>query len=377
MLRIKNNLKMIRKLSYSCAIGLVFLSARINAQEAEPQLNCTQTLRTARGIYDQGRLHELPTWLNGCLTKTEDNGGFSETERIEAYKILTLSYIYLEEPAEADKAMVSLLHTDPFFQIDEVVDPVEFKNLYRKFRTNPVYRIGVKFGANTNHINVISNYYLWAASKGKGEYSSSIGTQFGLVFEKDLTDRIVINPEVFYSSYSFNYTNNYALSTESSDPEEKTGSLEHLISQTRLQANILVQYKLKEPENIADKFIPFIAVGPTIGYLATSEFSGSTNVDEEVTGSPFDTKDNYKPLAFALTAMAGAKLKVGGFYITGDVRFQYGFLNIANKDKRLRWEGDAEQLLDYGYIDNDYSLSQSMFNLGIIFPRFNPKKLIR
>lgn len=366
---------MIRKLSYSCVIGLIFLSIRLSAQETEPQLNCTQTLRTARGIYDQGRLHELPTWLNGCLTKSADNGGFSETERIEAYKILTLSYIYLEEPAEADKSMVSLLHTDPFFQLDEEVDPVEFKNLYRKFRTNPVYRVGFKIGGNTNHINVITNHYMWAASQGKGEYDSKIGLQFGLLFEKDLTDRIIINPEVFYTSYSFNYSNDSPLSVDAT--EEDAGDLDHTISQTRVQANILVQYKLKKPVNIADKFIPYVAVGPTIGYLATSQFAGNTNVDEEITGTPFNTKENYKPLTFALTAVAGAKFKVGGFYITGDVRFQYGFLNVVNEDKRLRWEGDAEKLWDYGYVDNDYSHSQSMFNLGIIFPRFNPKKLIR
>lgn len=365
---------MFKRIVYSGVIGLTLFCSTVYAQETQPQLNCTQTLRTARSIYDQGRLHELPTWLNGCLIKSEDNGGFTTTERIEAYRILTLSYIYLEEPDEADRSMVNLLHTDPFFQLDEEVDPVEFKNLYKKFRTNPVYRIGIKIGGNTNHVNVISNHYMWTASKGQGKYNAKVGLQVGLAFEKDITDRLIANPEVLYTSYSFNYVNPHMLST---DNTTQGGDAEHTISQSRLQANLLVQYKLKETQSIADKFIPFIAVGPTVAVLTSSQFAGNTNVDQEITGTPLDTKANYRPVTFALTAMAGAKLRVGGFYITGDVRFQYGFLNIVNEDKRLRWEGDSAQLWDYGYVDNDYSLSQSMFNLGIIFPRFNPKKLIR
>ncbi len=365
---------MFKKIVCSGLIGLTLLCSKAYSQETQPDLNCTQTLRTARSIYDQGRLHELPTWLNGCLIKSEDNGGFTTNERIEAYRILTLAYIYLEEPEDADKSMVNLLHTDPFFQLDEEVDPVEFKNLYKKFRTNPVYRVGLKIGGNTDHINVISNHYMWAASKGKGEYNAKPGLQIGLLFEKDITERLIANPEVFFTSYSFNYSNSSALSTVGN---EKGGDVDHTISQKRLQANFLVQYKLKETKSIADKFIPYVAAGPTVAYLMASQFAGNTNVDEEITGTPFDTRENYKPLTFALTAVAGVKFKVGGFYITGDFRFQYGFLNIVKKDNRLRWQGEAERLYDYGYVDNDFSLSQSMLNIGIIFPKFNPKKLIR
>ena len=58
---------------------------------------------------------------------------------------------------------------------------------------------------------------------------------------------------------------------------------------------------------------------------------------------------------------------------------------LGRGDEAIRWmERIAASLhrgyvllIDYGYTDNDFSLSHSMFNVGIIFPRFNPKKLIR
>ena len=64
---------------------------------ARGQSTCAQTLRLAQSIYEQGRLHELPQLLEHCLS----DGGFNEEEQVSAYKLLTLTYIYLEEPVQA------------------------------------------------------------------------------------------------------------------------------------------------------------------------------------------------------------------------------------------------------------------------------------
>src|SRR3954465_3021621 len=94
------------------------------------QSSCTQTLRSARSVYDQGRLQELPDLLEGCL-----KNGFSVQEKVQAYKLLTLAYIYLEEAAKADAAMLALLNTDHYFEINLTTDPAEFVALYKTFRT--------------------------------------------------------------------------------------------------------------------------------------------------------------------------------------------------------------------------------------------------
>src|SRR4051812_40329491 len=78
--------------------------------------SCAQTLRLARSTYDQGRLHELPELLKNCL-----ENGFTKPEKVEAYKFLALSYTYLEEPDQADAAMLMLLQTDHYFEINEGV----------------------------------------------------------------------------------------------------------------------------------------------------------------------------------------------------------------------------------------------------------------
>lgn len=354
--------------------------------------NCTQLLRTARQTYEQGRLHEVPGYLTDCLKG--DN--FTDAQKIESYRILVLTYIYLEEPQQADEAMLDLLRTDNFFEPNPASDPVEFQSLFKKFRSKPLFKLGLKFGVNTNHIDVIENHYIWAASRGHGEYKSKFGINIGIIFEKDLkylNERLIFNPEVFYSSSGFIYSNVNPLSIDDDgvnrdddpeydpdpkNPEPNTGELEHQIQQNRLVLNLMAQYKLGKLNTPRSKvFTPYIAFGPSVGYLMNSSFSGNTNVGEEKTGSSLNTTDNYQTLTFGLIVSGGVKLKVGGFYITADIRYQRGLMNIVNEKNRLVWTSENAELLDYGYVDNDFSVSQSMVNIGIIVPYFNPKKLIR
>lgn len=332
------------------------------------ELNCTQKLRSARAIYEQGRLHEMRALLEGCL-----KSGFTETEKVEAYRLLVLTYIYLEEPEQADAAMISLLSTDHFFEVNEAVDPVEFKNLYRKFRTKPVFSYGAKFGVNTNKVNVIENHYIWAAAQGKGTYKSNVGINATLLFEKNLKENLILNPEIMYTGSSFIYSN---ADISTGDDQQSTDRAEFTVTQNRLLLNLLVQYRFSKGK--LDKTLaPYIAVGPSIGYLMNASFGGDLTVGNQITIPNIPTNENYKTLTYGVTAAAGVKYKVGAFYLTADIRYMRGLVNVVKKDNRYKPTPTNELLWNYGYIDNDFNLSQTMVNIGLIVPYFNPKKLIK
>ncbi len=112
--------------------------------------NCAQTLRLASATYDQGRLHELEGLLEPCIK----SGGFSPAELVTAYKFMVLAYIYLEEPEKADATMLKILQTDHYFEVNEQVDPAEFKALYHTFRTWEIYRLGIRLSGNMTQNNV-------------------------------------------------------------------------------------------------------------------------------------------------------------------------------------------------------------------------------
>jgi hypothetical protein len=176
-------------------IAFVFLTFAC-AESARAQSSCAQTLRTARVTYDQGRIHELPDLLAGCLVS-----GFTKQEKVEAYKLLTLSYIYLEEPAKADEALLALLRTDPYFEINPEADAAEFIALYRTFRTWPIYRVGAKVGVNATSPNVSGRIEVPEGATSK--YSPAINFQAGAAFEIPINQKLALNPELHFQLKAF------------------------------------------------------------------------------------------------------------------------------------------------------------------------------
>ena len=165
-----------------CIAGflLIFVCSYGYAQTS----TCAQTLRLARSTYEQGRFHEIPALLANCLASADAR--FTKQERVEALRILTLAYLYQEEPLQADETMIRLLNTDHFYEPNVNVDPAEFTALYATFRTDPVFALGLKFGANSTYPTALKNYYVGNASAGNGEYSPVFNIQIGASFEKKL-----------------------------------------------------------------------------------------------------------------------------------------------------------------------------------------------
>src|SRR5688572_15785653 len=75
---------------------LLLFSLSVKAQNT-----CSQTLIKAQFTYYEGRAEEVPLMLETCLTS-----GFTPEEKLQAYRLLTLTYLYLNEPANAEKVML-------------------------------------------------------------------------------------------------------------------------------------------------------------------------------------------------------------------------------------------------------------------------------
>lgn len=336
--------------------------------------NCTQVLRLIRTTYEQGRLHELPALAEGCL-KGEGAQGFSKEERKEAYRYLTLSYIYLEEPEKADDMMVQLMNTDHFYQPNKEVDPAEFIALYNKFRHDPLYRIGGKVGLTLTQ-PVVTNYYnVGSAGAGKGGYSMSPSFAGYVMFEKDFFrkdpwKRIVLAAELGYISRSYTYSNS-ELATADEDPSLAISNQEFQFSQQFLDLNVIGQYKFKNTIQVQT----YLGAGPGISYLLGSSNQASTVLGNgfTVTGSTVDDTESYNKLLFSVNMVAGIKYRFGELYVTAEARYQLGFTNLVNPSSRT----NEEIAFDYQGRYNDYRVNNMTLCIGVIYPHFKPLKLIR
>ncbi len=337
--------------------GLIF--QRANAQNT----SCAQTLRLATSTYEQGRLHELPGLLESCL-----KSGFTQQERVTAYKLLTLSYIYLEEPEKADENMLKLLQTDHYFEINPAVDPAEFVALYKTFRTKPIYRIGGRAGAIATQPNVTQSQ---RSNLGDARYTRGYGFTAGLSFEIPFKGRLTFNPELVFSLQTFNYKNTSTqISGNPSIEGEFTTNASHTLNYVSIP--LLLQYDLINPES-KKPIHPFVSLGIAPNYL----FSASAIPDRKLTGNQplesksYDTKSNYEKIDLNILAALGLKYRFGGGYIQAEVRYRYGLFNTS--DPSLSYK-TSEMNWNYHYTDGIFKLNSLQFTLGYAHNVFNPKK---
>ncbi|RAV99181.1 porin family protein [Pseudochryseolinea flava] len=316
--------------------------------------SCAQTLRLAQSTYEQGRLHEVPVLLQNCI-----NSGFNKQEKVAAYKLLTLSYIYLEEPEKANEAMLNLLRTDHYFEINTSTDPAEFVALYKTFRTKPVYRIGGKIGVNATSPNVTESV---EANDGKSEYKYKIGIQAHVVAEIPLKNNFDLNVELGLLQRNFSYTNavTFLDTTFTTDATEK---------QTWVSLPISIHYQFSRI-----KFKPFLALGIQGDFLLGAKLDGSRTRQgyQFIEEKSFELKPQRESLNVSAIASAGARFELGGGFVITEVRFSYGLLNVNNSEGAF---ANSDLAFAYGYADSIYKVNSLSITAGYVYNIFNPKKL--
>jgi len=319
---------------------------------------CAQTLRLARSIYENGRLHELPTLMGDCFSKTE----WTTQERVDAYKLLTLAYIYLEEPEKADEMMLNILKTDPEFKPNDNIDPAEFVALWRTFRTEPVYRLGVKVGANATQPNVQSYTPL---NEGKENYSYGYGFQGGVSMEIPIFgDKFTFNPELYFQVKSFKVNNTFF-----EDGQTTSGK----ISLKSVSLPLSVQYALPVGKNKADmKWVPYVGAGVATDFL----LGVATDLETDVHGqSPVNTstteKKQYKVFNFAPIISAGVKGKVKKAEIVAEVRYNFGASTIFDQQKLY---DSQPEVFGNKFVHGPFSLNTLSVSFGYLLNKYIPKK---
>jgi hypothetical protein len=319
------------------------------------QASCPQNLRIARSLYESGRLHEVAGYLQSCQTSSVLQ------ERVEAFKLLCLTHIYLEEPQKADEYMLKLLQTDHEFTVNEKADPAEFISLYKTFRTNPVYRLGGKIGANASMPNVKSSV---EANQGKSRYNYKLGFHAYITAEIPLTDKITLSPSLGFVQNSFEYENKFA---------DGDTTFTTIVKETQqwVSVPISVQYKVTRM-----KIQPYIALGIKCDYLLGTKALGSRDRTgyQFIQEQSFDFKPLREKINLSAIASAGGRLKLGGGFVTGELQYAYGLTKLGSAKSAF---SNSEVAFKYGYADSIFDLNSISISAGYVYNIYNPKKIRR
>jgi hypothetical protein len=330
---------------------------------ANGQSTCAQTLRLAQSIYEQGRLNELPQLLQECL-----KSGFTTAEKVNAYKLLTLTYIYLEEPAMADQNMLALLRTDTEFKINDAVDPAEFVALYKTFRTYPIYRIGGKLGGVASQPSVVTANYL---NDGRNSYQYNLGFSGSICAEIPLTRKLskfTVNPELSFQLLAFDGLNEKAKNAET-DTAATTLATE---SEAWISLPVLVQYNLYQDKKKITNY--FISAGLSADYLLSPSIRIISNRESSaaVEENTFNLSEQRNNFNIGALVAAGFKRKIGKGFLIAELRYKMGLKPMLTKADTYE-----NQILvnDYHYVDGIFKLNTLTLSVGYVLNRYKPKKL--
>ncbi|HET8858791.1 outer membrane beta-barrel protein [Marivirga sp.] len=335
-------------------ILLIVVGCFIFANTTFAQSSCVQNLREARNFYDEGKLNELPKLLLKCI----DNG-FTDEEKVEALRLVTLSYLFNEEQNKAEESFLRLLKIDPEYQIDLDSDPTELVILAENFETDAKFFYGLKFTGSFNFIQILENNDNYNLSSS-GTYDPPLGIGVGLFFQYPINDEFSANAEIHY-----NYRT--TLLKRATVTAEGNSSGDHEITEMQqwLELPFLLNYKLP----FFNQFLLEATGGPSFHYLLSSELSvrgvGTEIIDLDMI--------NYRNLlnVSAIIGVRGNFKVLGRNYITVEALYQHRF--IEEKNENVETEELKLILKDAAYADNQYKGHAFILRLGFRFPRFNPE----
>lgn len=326
------------------------------------QSSCERNLNEARADYSNGNLYAVPGKLNDCL---ED--GFNKTEKIEALRLLTLTYININQQEKAKATLIRLLNLKTDYQVVENVDPSELYSLYKKIDTDIKYFIGITLGVNLNSVRPQFIRNTNPLGNHDPIYNTKLSNpQIGIQYLYPINKSVILGAEILYQNQRFSYeeTNDYG------DGDIK--KITYDSNNDGINLNLNVRYYRDYY-----KWKPFVELGTTGRYNLNYQILNynskyEQSVDEETIVEKINLYSRRAKFNFALNANLGTMIKIGENY--GEVKF--GISNYFRNHLTMEAREEASNttilngmvLKEDDYINLIYQLSLN-FNI----PYFNFK----
>ncbi|MEM7550523.1 MAG: outer membrane beta-barrel protein [Bacteroidota bacterium] len=340
-------------------------------------------LEDYRQLYNQGQLNDIPASLEQCLETPKASFPIKE-ERIEARKLLTLVYIYLDDTKNASRAMVRLLKEDPEHEPSDT-DPAEFIYLYNKFSSDPIFTIGIRPGLNFSNANQLESFSVGNESLSQDQYTVETGVRFGVSVDYKFKPYLEFGIEAAYSRKSFTFENeNIGLTTlevpSTDDPDQNltVAELTYIENQDYLDAALYVKYNYLN-KNWKFPIIPYAYLGAEYNLLLDSELdeiSLSGVLNNEIPAiSIQESVQKRETTNLSIVAGIGAKYKVLRIHYIGiEARYALGLTNVVNQDARFL-DSNPELINEFLTVDDNFKVNNFTIGIGFYYSIFRTKDL--
>jgi hypothetical protein len=321
----------------------LYVAICINATKGHAQTDsCITHLKDAGNNYDQGNYDDAIV----LLKRTIDNCSLDKTDRIQAYKLLIMSYISVDNLEAVDKAAGEIMKISPDYAPDKFKDDPKLIALFKKFKPVPTFAIGLSGGMNLPFERTINQYsVVYPGGQAQASYKMKPGFQLGLKAEK----RAYKN---FWAEIGFSYrstTYQHTLFNVESSTIRYSEELRYI--------DIPLSVKYYFP---GKKVMPYLQAGVDLALLSGA-LSTTTNADQKDIVNRSAMRNASQTGYFGC---AGISYKIKGFRLFFDARYIVFPENVNKAGTRYE---DPINLYKYYYLDDDLTLNNMQFNAGAAF----------
>jgi len=322
--------------------------------------DCGAQLQEANNLYDQGLIEDIPGLLLPCMEE-----GFSRSQRIEAYKLLILAYLFDNDQVSAETTMLDFLRKFPEYEILPG-DPAEFVYLFESYRTTSVYSIGVSVGFNMTDPRLIEPFSVLDVENTSLQNKMQGGFQLGLGLARYVSNNMILNAELLFSSHQYEFSDFYSTFVDGADIINNVTYTERLY---KFDVPVSVTYEI-----LAKKIHYYLRGGVSFSGIIGARGNASRVYARE--SSPFTSEtlsmtEFRKKILYSAVAGAGIMYKVPRGMITLDFRANFGLKNIVREKERYN---NPELMTKYNYLDDDFSLNVFTLSANYYFSFYTPSK---
>jgi len=340
-------------------ISLIILLS--SGRSAYGQDDCAAILQEARRYYDLGMIDDIPQMLAACMEE-----GFTRAQKVEAYKLIILAYLFDDNQFEAEKTMVEFLRKFPEYEIMPN-DPVEFIYLFESYGTTSVWSVGLTAGFNLTNPRIIEPYSAFDLNGTTLLNKMKPGFQLGLGVARYVNKNILLNLELYISSNKYKFIDELQIPLY--DGPDGINRSTYTEKTLKVELPVTAAYELT-----IKKIHYFVRAGVSVARFTSVTGQPELKYSEELpqkTGENYDMALYRKKMLYSGILGIGMRYKVPRGVIMLDLRTNLGLNKIVRSEKRY----DNQTLSDeFFYLDDDFSLNTFSFSASYYFSFYKPKK---
>ncbi len=324
------------------------------------QSNCVKVLEEAGKAFEEGDIQDIPQKLMDCM-----ESGFTRAQKIEAYKLIIMSYLFDDSQYEAETTMLEFLRKYPEYQIMPN-DPVEFVYLFESYRTASVLSLSAFIGPTFSNPAIKESYSAFDLNSTDLKNKTGNGFSFGFGISREIATNTKIHLDAVYTTHKYTFIEEVTTVLEDENIASSKVSFKENLQRISFPLSLSYEMRIGNLEY-------FVKAGASLELLSDAKASVekvNQYTSSNITGNDIDLNDFRNQITSSLVVGTGAKIKVPRGFIVLEARYHKGLINLSEKETITR----HTLAPDYNYIDDVFSLDYVSVSLGYVYSIYQSKK---